>query len=179
MLISKGEMLLTSDAVMCAVLCQSVRMQNKGLSSFLSPFKDSDNEIFSLFTDLDIAVLLAIFSFLSFSCTSSFSFPFHFHWTNCNKIQEQWDWIGIHFTKAMAIQVTGSKKSFTYLHGARDVVVVPAPAVPTRLPREPAQPRLDCGQPWAKSSNGDQCVTVYLSWKGMLRKCQLCHGHLC
>lgn len=48
----------------------------------------------------------------------------------------------------------GSQKSFTSLHGAREVVVAPGPAVPTRLPRDPAQPRLDCGQPWAKSSNG-------------------------
>lgn len=64
MLISKGETLSTSDAVMRAVLCQSVRTQNKCLSSFFSRFKDLDNEIFSLFTDLDIAVLPANFSFL-------------------------------------------------------------------------------------------------------------------
>lgn len=61
-----------SDAVTCVVLCQSVRTQNECLSSFLSPFRDSDNEIFSLFADLDIAVLPANFSFLSFSCISSF-----------------------------------------------------------------------------------------------------------
>jgi len=72
-------MLLTSDAIVCAVLCQSVRTQNKRPSSFLSPFKDSDNEFFSLLADLDIAVLTANFSFLSFSCAFSFSFLFHFH----------------------------------------------------------------------------------------------------
>ena len=79
----------------------------------------------------------------------------------------------------MANQGTGSKKSFPGLHGARDVAVVPGPAVPARLPRDPAQPGLDSGQPWAESSNRDRCVTAYASREGTRCKCRLRRGHPC